>query len=98
MRTEFQIFAGSLGPAPVATALSLLGILVTAGLFLWALQRVLLGASRSDGRRFADLRAYETAAVAPLVLLSLVIGVAPRWLLDVIEPAARTVVAAVSGR
>jgi len=95
---EFQIFAGSLGPAPVATALSLLGILVTAGLFLWALQRVLLGASRSGGRRFADLRAFETAAVAPLVLLSLVIGVAPRWLLDVIEPAARTVVAAVSGR
>jgi len=95
---EFQIFAGSLGPAPVATALSLLGILVTAGLFLWALQRVLLGASRSAGPRFADLRAFETAAVAPLVLLSLVIGVAPRWLLDVIEPAARTVVAAVSGR
>jgi NADH-quinone oxidoreductase subunit M len=94
---EFQIFAGSLGPAPVATALSLLGILVTAGLFLWALQRLLLGTSRSAGSRFADLRGYETASIAPLVLLSLVIGLVPRWLLDVIEPAARTVVAAVSG-
>ncbi len=94
---EFQIFAGSLGPAPVATALSLLGILVTAGLFLWALQRLLLGKSRSAGSRFADLRGYETASIAPLVLLSLVIGVVPRWLLDVIEPAARTLVAAVSG-
>ena len=94
---EFQIFAGSLGPAPVATALALLGILVTAGLFLWALQRVLLGESRSAGRKFADLRSYETASIATLVLFSLVIGVLPRWLLDVIEPAARTLVRAVSG-
>jgi NADH-quinone oxidoreductase subunit M len=95
---EFQIFAGSLGPAPVATALALLGILVTAGLFLWALQRVLLGEQRTRGEAFADLRGYESAAIAPLLVLSLLIGVLPRWLLDVIEPAARTVVTLVSGR
>ena len=94
---EFQIFAGSLGPAPVATALSLLGLLITAGLFLWALQRVLLGEPRTTNSGFADLRGYETAAIAPLIVLSLVIGVLPRWLLDVIEPAARTVVVLVSG-
>jgi NADH-quinone oxidoreductase subunit M len=94
---EFQIFAGALGPAPVATALSLLGILVTAGLFLWALQRVLLGEPRSEGAAFDDLRGYERAAIAPLLMLSLLIGVLPRWLLDVIEPAADTVVTLVSG-
>ena len=94
---EFQIFAGSLGPAPVATGLALLGILVTAGLFLWALQRVLLGEQRTQGEAFADLRGYEMAAIAPLLVLSVVIGVLPRWLLDVIEPAARTVVTLVSG-
>ena len=94
---EFQIFAGSLGSAPVATSLALLGILVTAGLFLWALQRVLLGTQRTEGERFADLRGHETAAIAPLLVLSLVIGVLPRWLLDVIEPASRTVVTLVSG-
>ena len=94
---EFQIFAGSLGPAPVATAVALLGILVTAGLFLWALQRVLLGEQRSKGEAFADLRGYERAAIVPLLGLSVVIGVLPRWLLDVIEPASRTVVSLVSG-
>ena len=95
---EFQIFAGSVGAAPVATATALLGILVTAGLFLWALQRVLLGEQPTSGEAFADLRRHESAAIAPLLLLSVVIGVLPRWLLDVIEPAAGTVVTLVSGR
>ena len=81
----------------MATGLALLGILITAGLFLWALQRILLGQQRTRGEAFADLRGYEMAAVAPLLVLSLVIGVLPRWLLDVIEPAARTVVTLVSG-
>ena len=95
---EFQIFAGSLGPAPFATVAALLGILLTAGLFLWAIQRVLLGNQQVAGQGFADLRRHERAAITPLLALSLVIGVLPRWLLDVIEPAARTVVTLVSGR
>ncbi len=90
---EFQIFAGSLGPAPVFTAIALLGILVTAGLFLWALQRILLGPSPSAQLLgFADLRRHETVAIAPLMGLAIVVGLVPAWLLGVIEPAARTVV------
>ena len=94
---EFQVFVGSLGPAPVATAIALLGILLTAALMLWAIQRVLLGRPRDDGAAFPELRPTETAAVVPLLVLSLVIGVLPRWLLDVIEPAARAVVTVVAG-
>ncbi|PJE95292.1 oxidoreductase [Streptomyces carminius] len=89
---EFQIFAGSLGAAPVATALALLGILITAGLFLRALHRLLLGPRRGPRPVEADLRPAELLSVAPLLALSLLIGVLPRWLLDMIEPAARTVV------
>ena len=95
---EFQIFAGSLGPAPFATVSALLGILLTAGMMLWAIQRVLLGNQQVPGQGFADLRRHERMAITPLLALSLVIGVLPRWLLDVIEPAARTVVTLVSGR
>ncbi|MCZ7416547.1 MULTISPECIES: complex I subunit 4 family protein [unclassified Streptomyces] len=89
---EFQIFAGSLGPAPVATALALLGILVTAGLLLWALHRVFLGPRREPRPVDADLRPAELSAVAPLLGLSLLVGVLPRALLDTVEPAARTAV------
>jgi NADH-quinone oxidoreductase subunit M len=94
---EFQIFTGALASAPVATALAVLGILLTAALFLRALQRVFLGAERlpdapGTPRPFADLHASETAAIVPLLVLATVIGVLPRFLLDVIEPASRALV------
>ncbi|MEU3253405.1 NADH-quinone oxidoreductase subunit M [Streptomyces sp. NPDC006997] len=94
---EFQILAGSLGPRPVATALAVPGILLTAALFLRALQRVFLGPPRlpvaapGADRPFPDLRAHEGAAVVPLLVLGVVIGLAPRFLLDVVEPASRQV-------
>jgi NADH-quinone oxidoreductase subunit M len=93
---EFQIFTGSLGPRPVATALSVLGILLTAGLFLRALGQILMGPlhlpdAPGTPRVFPDIRAHEGLAVVPLLLLAVVLGVAPRFLLDVIEPASRSV-------
>jgi NADH-quinone oxidoreductase subunit M len=90
---EFQVFAGSIAAAPV-TAVALLGILITAALFLRAVQRLLTGPVRGRSERFTDLRATEAWAVAPLLALALVIGVVPRPLLEVIEPAADAVVAA----
>lgn len=92
---EFQIFTGSIGAAPV-TALALPGILVVAALFLRALQQLLTGPTRGKSIDFLDLRTSETLAVAPLLLGSLVIGLLPRFLLDVIEPASRVVVDLVS--
>ena len=94
---EFQIFTGSLDAQPVATSIAVLGIVVTAALFLLAIQRMLSGPLRiptgpGATRLFPDLRPHELAAVVPLLLLALVIGIAPRFLLDVIEPASRTVV------
>lgn len=93
---EFQIFTGSLGPRPLATSLSLLGILLTAGLFLRALQRILLGPpmlpdAPGTPRVFPDLRVHESAAVVPLLALAVVVGVAPRFLLEVVEPASAAV-------
>jgi NADH-quinone oxidoreductase subunit M len=92
---EFQIFAGSLGPAPLATGLSVLGILLTAALFLLALQRMFLGPYRSP-TAFPDLRASEAAAIVPLMALAVLLGVLPRILLDLIEPAARAAAALVA--
>ncbi|GAB2761994.1 NADH-quinone oxidoreductase subunit M [Salinifilum aidingensis] len=94
---EFQIFAGSLASAAVATALALLGILITAGLFLRALNRVFLGDLRLPDapgatRGFADLHRSEAASILPLLASVVVIGVVPRFLLDVIEPAATALI------
>ncbi|WP_448610086.1 complex I subunit 4 family protein [Geodermatophilus sp. URMC 60] len=119
---EFQVFTGALQATPVATVIAVVGILVTAGLFLLALQRLLTGdpVSPPDGAdepegvvpaadggtatavrpraatRILDLRAHETASIAPLLVLALVLGLLPRVLLDVVEPAAAAVVELVS--
>jgi NADH-quinone oxidoreductase subunit M len=84
---EFQIFTGSLPGAPVATALAFLGILVTAALFLRAYQKLFLGPPATTG--VTDLTAAETISIAPLMALALVLGLFPRFLLDLVEPAAR---------
>jgi NADH-quinone oxidoreductase subunit M len=85
---EFQIFTGSLGAAPVATVLAFLGILVTAALFLRAFQKLFLG---KPGTPAADLTVAEGVSITPLLVLAVVVGVFPRFLLDVIEPASRSV-------
>jgi NADH-quinone oxidoreductase subunit M len=98
---EFQIFTGSLPSATVATAIAVLGILITAALFLWALQRIFLGPLRlpdapGTPAAFRDLRPAETASIVPLLAASVVIGIAPRFLLDLVEPAARTLITLVA--
>jgi len=90
---EFQILTGSLGSAPIPTAVAVVGILLTAALFLLALQRIFLGPYKAPaGMLTQDTTRIETAAIAPLLVLATVIGLFPRFLLDVIEPAARVVV------
>jgi NADH-quinone oxidoreductase subunit M len=94
---EFQIFTGSLATAAVATAIAVPGILITAALFLRALQRIFTGPLRLPGgpgtpAALRDLTASEAAGIVPLLALAVVIGVAPRFVLDLIEPAARTLI------
>lgn len=59
---EFQIFTGSIAAAPV-TAVALVGILITAALFLRALQRIFTGETRGRSAGFGDLRAAEVWSV-----------------------------------
>lgn len=85
-----QVFAGSIAAVPW-TAVALVGILLTAALFLRALQRLLTGAPGEMTTSVGDVRASELVAVVPLLMLATLIGVLPRPLLNVIEPAAQTV-------
>ena len=95
---EFQIFAGVIGTgipgAAVAGIISTIGILITAALFLRVLQKGFLGPPGE--LRVTEIKAREAIAIAPLLLLSLAIGVAPRWLLDMIEPACTAIVSLVT--
>ncbi|MFV1971775.1 MAG: NuoM family protein, partial [Acidimicrobiia bacterium] len=82
---EFQIFAGTLGVFPWLAAVGLLGIVITAALFLRMIQQVFLGdlPVRWDG--WQDLRKVELYALVPLGALVVVIGVMPAWLIRIID-------------
>lgn len=88
---EFQIFAGTFAVYPWLAALGLVGILITAALFLTLVQRVFFGELPATRRSFPDLNFAECATLGLLLTLVVVIGVYPRWLLAPIMTAAGAV-------
>ncbi|MEO7476461.1 MAG: proton-conducting transporter membrane subunit, partial [Gemmatimonadales bacterium] len=82
---EFQIFAGTFAVYPWLAAIGLLGIVITAALFLQMVQRIFLGALPERWAAWPELRPIESGALASLLLLVVLIGVAPAWLLNVID-------------
>ena len=89
---EFQIFAGTFAIYPILAGIGLLGIVITAALFLRMLQRAFLGPLPERWLRWPDLSRIEIAALVPVLVLVVVIGVAPGWVLDVIDTTAAAVV------
>lgn len=88
---EFQVFTGTLSVFPWLAGIGLLGIVITAAVFLRMLQKVFLGPLPERWSGFADLEASELLSLAAMLALVLVIGISPAWLLDVIDVAAQTV-------
>ena len=83
---EVQIFAGTFAVYPWLAAIGLLGILITAALFLDMLQRLFFGDLPDEWREFPDLRPAEWWVLGGLLTGVVVIGVYPRFLLELIEP------------
>ncbi len=88
---EFQIFTGALSVYPWIAGVGLLGIVITAALFLRMLQRVFLGPLPERWTGWTDLTGGEIVALVPMLALVVVIGVAPAWLIEVIETMSRAV-------
>lgn len=75
-----------------------IGTLLTAGYFLWTIQRVNLGkvSSRWEGKEFEDVQPLEMAAWAPMLALILILGVYPRLVFDVTNESVQRVAGIVS--
>lgn len=85
---EFQVFAGTLSIYPWLAGVGLLGIVITAALFLRMLQKMFLGSLPERWLTWPDLGRVEVLALAALLVFVILIGVTPAWLLDVIDKAA----------
>ncbi|MDT8449130.1 MAG: NADH-quinone oxidoreductase subunit M [Wenzhouxiangellaceae bacterium] len=81
---EFQIFLATLWTVPAA-AVVVLGIAVIAGTYVKAIRETFLGEARDRWQSMPDMSLREVLTAAPLLVLTVAIGVAPSWLLDIIH-------------
>ncbi len=73
------------GPYQWLTLIATIGIVMTAAYILWALQRVFLGTLNEKYQDFKDISAREIFSLAPLLVLCIVLGVFPWFVLDWME-------------
>ncbi|MBU3031569.1 MAG: NADH-quinone oxidoreductase subunit M [Roseovarius confluentis] len=81
---EFQIFLATLNGMPWGL-IAILAIVVTAALYLRAIAGVFLGEMNDKWADMPDLDRREKLVVLPLLVLTVLIGVAPGWLIDMIH-------------
>jgi NADH-quinone oxidoreductase subunit M len=81
----------------ILVLISVLGIVITAGFLLWAMQRVFLGTLNEKYKDLPDINFREIFCLAPLLFLCVALGIFPYFLLDWMEPSVRHLVGLLSG-
>ncbi|HVT02162.1 MAG TPA: NADH-quinone oxidoreductase subunit M [Thermoanaerobaculia bacterium] len=93
---EFLILSGSFKTMPVLTTISASGVILAALYLLWLVQRVFWGPiTKEENRNISDIAWNEIAAVVPLVILMVWIGIHPGTFLDRMQPSVQQLLATV---
>jgi NADH-quinone oxidoreductase subunit M len=79
---ELQIFLGAFDVWPALASVLVVGIAITAALFLRALQQAFLGQTPERWTLLPDLGRRELVVLVPLAVLFVAVGVFPRLVLD----------------
>jgi NADH-quinone oxidoreductase subunit M len=87
--SEFLVLLGTFSRYKLPAILATAGIILAAIYILWMYQRVAGGPVRDQVSGMKDLRPRELLAVAPLIAAIIFVGVYPKPVLDIINPAVR---------
>jgi len=85
--SEFLVLVGTFTRYEAAAILATAGIILAAIYILWMYQRTMTGPVRAEVANMPDLKARELWAVGPLIALIVFVGVYPKPVLDIINPA-----------
>ncbi|WP_031510979.1 NADH-quinone oxidoreductase subunit M [Streptomyces megasporus] len=85
--SEFLVLVGTFTRYPAAGVVATLGIVLAALYVLVLYQRTMTGPVRPEVERMPDLRKRELLVVAPLIALLIFLGVFPKPLTDIVNPA-----------
>jgi NADH-quinone oxidoreductase subunit M len=80
---EFLIFKGSFAITAIFTAIAVIGLLVTAIVFVRAMHSLFSGPLAESCSAFSDLLRGEKIAVVPVTLLMFAIGLAPQFMFNI---------------
>jgi NADH-quinone oxidoreductase subunit M len=93
--SEFLVLVGTFSRYKVAGSFAVAGIVLAAIYILWMYQRTMNGPTPVSVSTMPDLRLRELLAVVPLVALIVAMGIYPKPVLDVINPAVNATMAQV---
>ena len=85
---EFLIFKGSFALATVASSAASIGLLVTAVVFLRAIQSLFSGPLADSCNALPDLAPGEKIVIVPVTLLMVAIGVVPQFMFNIFNATA----------
>jgi NADH-quinone oxidoreductase subunit M len=87
--SEFLVLVGTFTRYPVIGIIATFGIVLAALYTLVLYQRTMTGPVKPEVSAMPDLRIRELAVVAPLVVLLIFLGVYPKPLTQIIDPAVK---------
>ncbi|MFC9739646.1 NADH-quinone oxidoreductase subunit M [Streptomyces noursei] len=85
--SEFLVLVGTFSRYPVIGIIATVGIVLAALYVLVLYQRTMTGPVKAEVSKMPDLKARELVVVAPLIALLLFLGVYPKPLTDIVNPA-----------
>jgi NADH-quinone oxidoreductase subunit M len=85
--SEFLVLLGTFNRYWLAAAFGVTALVLSAIYMLWLYQRMMTGPVAKGNERIRDLMGREMVVVAPLIALLFVLGVYPKPVLDIINPA-----------
>ena len=71
----------------ILTGISVLGVVLGAGYFLWSYQKVFQGPLNPKYANLEDMTPREMITVWPLAIISIILGIYPSFYLNIIQPA-----------
>jgi len=96
---EFLILSGSFKTQPAATILATTGVILAAIYLLWLVQKVFFGPiTNEENRSVKEIAWNEIAAMVPLVVLMVWIGVHPNTFLRKMTPSVQQLLTTVQNR
>ena len=95
---EFLSLVGSFGIWRWQTAVSVLGVVISAAYMLMVIQRVLLGPLNEKWRSLSDMSPRELVSLIPLLVVVLALGVYPLWMLRIQDGSLQQLLSHVLGR